>query len=57
MSKHYKPTSIHPYSSSAFQQYQEQGGVQWFERSQHDKQKQTKFPTIHAISIRQGQKR
>ncbi len=56
-SKHYKTTSMHPYSSSAFQQYQEQGGVPWFERSQHDKQKQTNFPTIHAISIRLGQKR
>jgi len=56
-SKHYKTTSVHPYSSNAFQQYQEQGGVPWFERSQHDKQKQTNFPTIHAISIRLGQKR
>jgi hypothetical protein len=54
MSKHYKPTSIHPYSSSAFQQYQEQGGVQWFERSQHDKQNSPQFMPFPLDKAKRG---
>lgn len=45
-SKQYEITSLHTYSSKAFQQYQVHKGLGalWFERSQHDKQhKQTAF--------------